>query len=54
MMLTEEEKAKAKNRLGELMNDLTDIMERLNKLEKTFSRIKNEAEDLVRKLLGLS
>ena len=40
-----------KKELEKLTNQTADVLSKLNILEKTFSRIKNEAEELLRKLL---
>ena len=40
-----------KAKLEKLTNETVDLLGTLNVLEKTFSRIKNEAEELLRKLL---
>jgi len=40
-----------KAKLEKLTNETVDLLGTLNTLEKTFSRIKNEAEELLRKLL---
>jgi len=45
MSKTDEKKA------TQLLEQLVKIISQLNALEKTFSRIKNEAEELLRKLL---
>lgn len=45
--MSETDKKKAKRLLGELV----EVMSQVNALEKTFSRLKNESEELLRKLL---
>lgn len=46
--VTDEKKAK------KLLDKLVEIMSQVNALEKTFSRLKNEAEELLRKLLKVN
>lgn len=44
-------KKKDKAELEKLTNETVKLLSSLNALEKTFSRIKNEGEELLRKLL---